>query len=202
MKMVKRRNNIVLVRRDSPKKVTFNGRSFNAHFRRVNRNYLPGSTKIARTYKGRPINIKKRKNKQPTYNAAIKKLPKWLVKADPNKPIVSTSTTQKNSYAAAVKRLPDWLVRAKPSANIKRPPWLQKRKQKGKGLSDVAKTVASNPYLKEVGRKIISKGINSIPSLFRKGTKKVNNKKLRRMLQSDIAIDLVNKATTRLHGGL
>ena len=55
--MVKRRNNIVLVRRDSPKKVTFNGRSFNAHFRRVNKNYLPGSTKIAKTCKGRPIKI-------------------------------------------------------------------------------------------------------------------------------------------------
>ena len=55
--MVKRRNNIVLVRRDSPKKVTFNGRSFNAHFRRVNKNYLPGSTKIAKTYKGRLIKI-------------------------------------------------------------------------------------------------------------------------------------------------
>ena len=55
--MVKRRNNIVLVRRDSPKKVTFNGRSFNAHFRRVNKNYLPGSTKNAKTYKGRPIKI-------------------------------------------------------------------------------------------------------------------------------------------------
>ena len=59
--MVKRRNNIVLVRRDSPKKVTFNGRSFNAHFRRVNKNYLPGSTKMARTYKGRPVKIKRKK---------------------------------------------------------------------------------------------------------------------------------------------
>ena len=60
-KMVKCRNNIVLVRHDSPKKVTFNGRSFNVHFRRVNKNYLPGSTKIARTYKGRQIKIKRKK---------------------------------------------------------------------------------------------------------------------------------------------
>ena len=77
--MVKRRNNIVLVRRDLPKKVTFNGRSFNAHFRHVNRNYLPGSTKIGRTYKGRPVKTEKRRNKQPTNRAAIKRLPKWLV---------------------------------------------------------------------------------------------------------------------------
>ena len=59
--MVKRRNNIVLVRRDTPKKVTFNGRSFNAHFRRLNKNYLPGSTKIAKTYKGKPVKAKRKK---------------------------------------------------------------------------------------------------------------------------------------------
>ena len=61
--MVKRRNNIVLIRPTSPKKVEFQGRSFNAHFKRVNRNYLPGSTKIARTYKGKPVTVKFKKNK-------------------------------------------------------------------------------------------------------------------------------------------
>ena len=59
--MVKRRNNIVLVRRDTPKKITFNGGSFNAHFRRVNKNYLPGSTKIAKNYKGKPVKAKRKK---------------------------------------------------------------------------------------------------------------------------------------------
>ena len=196
--MVKRRNNIVLVRRDTPKKVTFNGRSFNAHFRRVNKNYLPGSTKIAKTYKGKPVKAKRKKNKQPT-NAAIKRLPSWLVKADPKKTLVRPSSKRsKNTYSQAAKRLPDWLLRAKPSANIKRPPWLQK----GKGLSDVAKTVANNPYFQEVSKKIISKGINSIPSLHKRGTKKVKNNRLKRVLQSDIAIDLVNRGTKRLHGGL
>ena len=197
--MVKCRNNIVLVRRDTPKKVTFNGRSFNAHFRRVNKNYLPGSTKIAKTYKGKPVKAKRKKTKQPTYNAAIKRLPSWLVKADPKKTLVRpTSKRSKNTYSQAAKRLPDWLLRAKPSANIKRPPWLQK----GKGLSDVAKTVANNPYFQEVSKKIISKGINSIPSLYKRGTKKVKNNRLKRVLQSDIAIDLVNRGTKRLHGGL
>ena len=56
--MVKRRNNIVLIRQDPPKKITFNGRSFSAHFKRVNKNYLPGSTKIGRTYKGKPVKTK------------------------------------------------------------------------------------------------------------------------------------------------
>ena len=207
--MVKRRNNIVLVRRDTPKKVTFNGRSFNAHFRPVNKNYLPGSTKIAKTYKGKPVKAKRKKNKQSTYNTAIKRLPSWLVKADPKKKLVrprkipnwllaKASKRSKNTYSQAAKRLPDWLLRAKPSANIKRPPWLQK----GKGLSDVAKTVANNPYFQEVSKKIISKGINSIPSLFKRGTKKVKNNRLKRVLQSDIAIDLVNRGTKRLHGSL
>ena len=196
--MVKRRNNIVLVRRDTPKKITFNGGSFNAHFRRVNKNYLPGSTKIAKNYKGKPVKAKRKKNKQPT-NDAIKRLPSWLVKADPKKTLVRPSSKRsKNIYSQAAKRLPDWLLRAKPSANIKRPPWLQK----GKGLSDVAKTVANNPYFQEVSKKIISKEINSIPSLYKRGTKKVKNNRLKRVLQSDIAIDLVNRGTKRLHGGL
>ena len=56
--MVRRRNNIVLVKRDSPHKVTLpNGRTFYAKYRRVTKEYLPGSTKIARTYKGRPVKI-------------------------------------------------------------------------------------------------------------------------------------------------
>ena len=81
--------------------------------KRVNKNYLPGSTKMARTYKGRPVKIKRKKNKQPTYNAAIKRLPKWLVKADPNKPLLRP---RKNTYSAAVRRLPDWLERSRARA--------------------------------------------------------------------------------------
>ena len=54
--MVGRRNNIVLVKRDAPHKVTLpNGRTFYAKYRRITKEYLLGSTKIARTYKGRPV---------------------------------------------------------------------------------------------------------------------------------------------------
>ena len=50
------RNNIVLVKRDTPLRVTLpNGGTFLAKYRRVNRNYLPGGTTIARTYRGRPV---------------------------------------------------------------------------------------------------------------------------------------------------
>ena len=60
--MVRRRNNIVLAKRDAPHNVTLpNGRTFYAKFRRVTKEYLPGSTKIARTYKGLPVKVKHKK---------------------------------------------------------------------------------------------------------------------------------------------
>ena len=86
--MVRRRNNIVLVKRDAPHKVTLpNGRTFYAKFRRVTKEYLPGSTKIGKTYKGRTVKAKKKKNKPPTDAAAARRLPNLLVQADPNQPI-------------------------------------------------------------------------------------------------------------------
>ena len=60
--MVRTRSNIVLVKRDAPHKVTLpNGRTFYAKFRRVTKEYLPGSTKIARAYKGLPVKVKHKK---------------------------------------------------------------------------------------------------------------------------------------------
>ena len=146
---------MVLVKRDSPHKATLpNDRTFYAKYRRVTKEYLPGSAKIAKAYKGRPVKIKKTKNKPPTYAAAFRRLPAWLLKANPNQPIARPSGTG-SSILNIVNR---------------------KRKQKGKGISDVARTVASNPYLQEIGKKLLSKGINSIPSLFRRGSKKIKNK--------------------------
>ena len=53
--MVNRRNNIILLKRDTPKKVTLpDGRTFYANYRRVNRNYLPVNVKIQRMYQGSP----------------------------------------------------------------------------------------------------------------------------------------------------
>ena len=179
--MVRRRNNIVLVKRDAPHKVTLpNGRTFYAKYRRVTKEHLPGSTKIATTYKGRPVKVKKAKNKPPTYAAAVRRLSAWFLKANPNQPIARPSGS-----GSAILNIVN-----------------RKRKQKGKGISDVARLVANSPYLQEVGKKLISKGINSIPSIFRRETKKIKNKRLRQIAQSEIVADLVNKGTTRLHGGL
>ena len=179
--MVRRRNNIVLVKRDAPHKVSLpNGRTFYEKYRRVTKEYLPGSTKIAKTYKGRPVKVKKAKNKPPTYAAAVRRLPAWLLKANPNQPIARPSSSG-NAILNIVNR---------------------KRKQKGKGISDVARSVANSPYLQEVRKKLISKGINSISSIFQRATKKIKNKRLQKMAQSEIVADLANKGITRLHGGL
>ena len=178
--MVRRRNNIVLVKRDAPHKVTLpNGRTFYAKYRRVTHKYLPGSTTIARTYKGRPVKPKKIKNKPPTYAAAARRLPVWLLQADPTQPIARPSGS-----GAAILNIIN-----------------KKRNQKGKGISNIAAFVASSPYMQEQGKKIISKGISSIPSLFRKGTNKIKNKHLRQIAQSEIVADFVNDGTIKLKGG-
>ena len=104
-------------------------------------------------------------------------------------------------------------VRAPAAAGRKLPAWLQAynrkgrcrgRRQGGKGLGDIVKTVANNPYAQEIGKRLVTKGINYIPTLFKKGTKKTKqkNKHLRKMAQSDIVEDLVNEGTRRLHGGI
>ena len=144
---------------------------FYAKYRRVTKEYLPGSTKIARTYKSRPVKIKKAKNKPPTYAAAVRRLPAWLVRANPNQPVLRPSGSG---------ALPLNIVN-------------RKRKQKGRGISDVARAVANNPYVQEISKKLLSKGINSIPSLFRRGSKKIKNKRLKQIAQSEIVADLIDK---------
>ena len=61
--MTKRRNNIVLLRTGTPKRVTFAGRSFNANFRRATHKDLPTKT------------IRRTRTKR---TKARKSLPVWL----------------------------------------------------------------------------------------------------------------------------
>ena len=61
----KRRNYIVLVRRGTPKKVSFGGRTFNANFKRGKRSDLPAHISIRRP-------TKKRKK------AKKRRIPAWL----------------------------------------------------------------------------------------------------------------------------
>ena len=173
------RNNIVLVKRATPLRVTLpNGRTFLAKYQRVRRNQLPEHITIARTYKGQPA-----QGRRP----AARRGP---AKAKP---------------AAAVRPVGVVIRPARPKTRAARSAAGRRGRQGGKGLGDVVKAVASNPYAQEIGKKTLTKGINYIPALFKKGTKRIKNKHLRRLAESDIALDLVDGGTKRLlreSGGL
>ena len=75
--MVRHRNNIILVKRDTPKKVTLpNGRTFLAKYRLVTRQYLPGGITIARTYRGQPV-----QGRRPAVRAPARAKPAAVVRA-------------------------------------------------------------------------------------------------------------------------
>ena len=141
-----RRSNIVLVKRDTPKRVTLpNGRTFLAKYKSVNRHYLPGSTTIQRTYRGRPVQDRRPKVTRPRH-------------------------------------------RAKPAAAVRG------SGMRGRGIVDVAK----NPHMQEFGKRLLTKGIKSLPGLYKKATKRIKNKNLRSIAQSDYANMMVNEGVERL----
>ena len=172
-------NNIVLVKRDTPLRVTLpNGTTFLAKYKRVKRNQLPANVTIARTYKGRPV-----QGRRPRVRAPARAKPAAAVRAP-------------NRAAAAAPAIV--ITPARLKARAARSAAWRRQRQGGKGLGDVVKAVASNPYAQEIGKKILTKGINYLPALFKKGTKRIKNKHLRKLAQSDIALDLVDKGTKRL----
>ena len=87
---------------------------------------------------------------------------------------------------------------ARPKTKAARGQAWHRQRQEGKSLADVLKTVASNLYAQEVGKKILKKGINAIPALLKKGTKRIKNKHLRRLAQSEIALDMADRGIKRL----
>ena len=61
-----RRNRIIMVKRDVPKRVTLpNGRTFLARCRRTTRTHLPANIHLARTYKQRAVPKGKRRRLHP-----------------------------------------------------------------------------------------------------------------------------------------
>ena len=174
--MVNLRDNIVLVKRDIPKRVVLpNGRPFMAKYRRVNRHYLPGGITIARTYRVQPA----RGQRPPAVRAPARAKPPAAVRLPGVARAVAGAGNRRAARGAA---------------------WCRGRRQGGKWLPDVVK--ANNPYAQEVGKRLLTKGINSIPALFKRGTKEIKNKHLRKMAHSDIVADLVDEGTRRLHGGI
>ena len=80
-------------------------------------------------------------------------------------------------------------------------PVYDRLQQRGSGLaSDLAITgleLGSRALSLEFGKKLINKGIDSIPSILKFGAKKVKNKNSKRVLESEIADMVVNEAQSR-----
>ena len=80
----------------------------------------------------------------------------------------------------------------------------QKRKaqQSGKGLgSNLIKAgfdLESKALGSEIGKKLINKGIDNIPNIFKFSASKIKNKTLNRALNSEIADLVVNEAQNRV----
>ena len=80
----------------------------------------------------------------------------------------------------------------------------QKRKaqQSGKGLgSNLIKAgfdLGSKALGSEIGKKLINKGIDNIPNIFKFSASKIKNKTLNRALNSEIADLVVNEAQNRV----
>ena len=58
--------------------------------------------------------------------------------------------------------------------------------------------MVSNVLNSAVGRKIINKGIDNIPNMFKYGVIKIKNKNVKRALNSDIANIVVDEAQNKV----
>ena len=96
------------------------------------------------------------------------------------------------------RKFPTWLTRKK-----RRPRPLQIRAlngpkgQTGRGLGNVVKAVASNPYAQEVEKRLLSQGINYPPKVYKRATGKIKNKNLKALVESDAANYIVNKTVEK-----
>ena len=66
----------------------------------------------------------------------------------------------------------------------------RRRRQRGRGIFDFVKKVARNPLVKSIARK----GLEYAPGVYQNLTKRVKNKTLKRILNSDAAHLALNKA--------
>ena len=66
----------------------------------------------------------------------------------------------------------------------------RRRAQQGQGIFDFVKKVARNPLVKSIARK----GLEYAPGVYQNLTKRVKNKTLKRILNSDAAHLALNKA--------
>ena len=76
-----------------------------------------------------------------------------------------------------------------------------KPEQSGKGLSSnlikAGFDLGSKAISSDIGKKIITKGIDNIPNIFKFGVSKIKNKNVKKALTSDIADMVVDEAQNR-----
>ena len=224
--MAKRRKYVVLVRRGNPKQVNFNGRNFNANFRRGKRSELPAHITFAKHKRkkakkrvsvwlnsiGRRKKVRKLARNAAATKKAIKKITKKvhfnIVPPTVNPGITRVKNGPTFFHKWTGKRIKNKIGKRQAAARAKRksknpsPHRIRTKKTKkrmgGKGITDVAKTIATHPYAQEIGKRLLTKGIGYLPKLFKKGTSRIKNKHLRSIAQSEIAEDIVNRGTKRL----
>ena len=96
---------------------------------------------------------------------------------------------KRNVKASGNRKLPAWMIRK------------HKRIQSGSGLGgNLIKTeisLGSKALGSDIGKKIINKGIDNIPNIFRFGRSKVKNKRIKKALESEIADLVVNEAQNK-----
>ena len=66
----------------------------------------------------------------------------------------------------------------------------RRRAQQGQGIFDFVKKVARNPLVRSIARK----SLEYVPGAYQNLTKRVKNKTLKRILNSDVAHSALNKA--------
>ena len=81
--------------------------------------------------------------------------------------------------------------RAVPRGRRRRQITVQQGRGIGSNILKFAKKVAKTPTVREFGKM----ALNELPNLYNKGTSKIKNKKIKNLLQSDLANRLVDMGT-------
>ena len=118
---------------------------------------MPGGTTIARTYRGQPA-----QGRRPTGGR------RPPARAKPAAAVRAPPVIRLPGVARAV-------ARAGRKGAARDAAWHRGNRLRRRGLSDAAKSVANSPFAQEIGKKLLKKGVNSIPYLYNKAAKK--NKK-------------------------
>ena len=163
---------IVLKKRSTSNIVTLpNGTTFTARYERISRKQLRSNIRVKKVQTVGPRNRNRR----------------ILSVGDANllRNILGRKKVRFNSSAIALKRMRK-----------------NKRKQTGKGLAsnlvNLGIRLGSQALNSTLGKKLINKGIDSIPNVFKYGLSKIKNKNVQRALDSDHAKYVVDEAQNQV----